>query len=330
MQNTVDAKVLVIRFSSIGDIVLCTPVIRALKTQLKAEVHWLTKRSMAQVLEHNPHVDKIYTIDSKVDEVIEQLKGETYDYIIDLHKNLRSRKTIAALKKPHVSFNKLSWQRSLYVYTKIDLLPEKSIVDRMYEGVSTLGIENDGQGMEYHYGPIREEQFDFLEKNAYSVIALGATHATKRMTPAVIRRFIKNIDLPIVLIGGNDTSDLVEQVIDRPDKNIYNLVGKTTLHESAYLTNHCAYIITGDSAMMHIAAAFKKPIIAVWGSTSPRFGFYPYYGDAKNQAIYLEQKISCRPCTKQGRSSCPKGHYNCMNHSEDDIIDALRRIQFHI
>lgn len=318
-------KILIIRFSSIGDIVMCTPVIRALYEQLNAEVHLLTKSSFKGILKDNPYLTKIHGIDNKVEEAMKSLKDEHFDLVVDLHHNLRSTKVKKYLGVKDITFNKLSFKRSLYAMTKIDLLPHNKVVDRHFEALSSLGIVNDGKGMDYSYS-MNTELLEKYKSEPYVVLALGATHETKRMTPGVLHTFIKEIPYRILLLGGDDTKDLADSIESSDNPNVINLVGKTSISDSAMLIDHALYTITGDSAMMHIGAALQAKMIVVWGSTSQRFGFSPYYGNQADRYVSLDKDIWCRPCTKQGRSSCPLGHYNCMAYSENEIKNVLESI----
>ncbi|MEQ9415680.1 MAG: glycosyl transferase, partial [Cyclobacteriaceae bacterium] len=124
-------KILIIRFSSIGDIVLTTPVIRVLKTQVdNAEIHYATKARFAGLLKENPYVDKLHLLDDKLGLLITDLKREKFDHIIDLHNNLRTRIIKFSLGVKSSSFNKLNWEKWLMVNLKINKLPSLHIVDR--------------------------------------------------------------------------------------------------------------------------------------------------------------------------------------------------------
>jgi len=143
-------KILVIRFSSIGDIVLTTPVLRCLKQFLPGvEVHFLTKTQYLPLLKENPYIDKIYCINDKVTEKLSDLKAEKYDFIIDLHKNIRSFQVKFALRTASGTFNKLNIQKWLYTNFKINKLPAVHIVDRYFEAAKKLQIKNDGKGLDY-------------------------------------------------------------------------------------------------------------------------------------------------------------------------------------
>ncbi|MCK4639093.1 MAG: glycosyltransferase family 9 protein, partial [Bacteroidales bacterium] len=143
-------KILIIRFSSIGDIVLTTPVIRCLKQQLKdSEIHFLTKEQFVPIVKANPYIDKVHFIKNDLKQILSQLKSENLDFIVDLHKNFRSVFVKLKLRKPSKTFNKLNIKKWLLVNFKINLLPEIHIVDRYFKAVKILGVKNDGKGLDY-------------------------------------------------------------------------------------------------------------------------------------------------------------------------------------
>lgn len=304
-------KVLIIRFSSIGDIVLTTPVVRCLKKQLDAEVHYLTKQTYLPLLETNPYLDKIFTIENKVTEVLPVLKQERYDCVLDLHKNFRSLHVRIALGVKTFSFQKLNFEKWLLVNFKVNRLPDIHIVDRYLAAAAPLGIENDGRGLDYF---LPEPGKFELPPSPYVAFAIGAAHQTKRLPPGKMIEICRGIRLPVVLLGGKNEAAEGAQVAREAGTHVTNLCGKLSLHESAALIRLAEKIITHDTGMMHIAAAFQKEILSVWGNTVPAFGMYPYFGEAGGKnTIFEVKKLPCRPCSKIGFEKCPKGHFRCMN-----------------
>ncbi|NTW26555.1 MAG: glycosyltransferase family 9 protein, partial [Lentimicrobium sp.] len=149
-QATMPRKILIIRFSSIGDIVLTTPVVRGLSCQYKdAEIHFLTKRRFSAIVESNPYINKVYTIDTNVSEVMSQLRRESYHHIIDLHNNLRSYQVIIGLLRPFHRFRKLNFRKWLLVRFRLRVMPPVHIVDRYMKTVKKLGVVNDEQGLNF-------------------------------------------------------------------------------------------------------------------------------------------------------------------------------------
>ena len=321
------SKYLIIRFSSIGDLVLTTPVIRCLKKQTGSEVHFLTKRSFKSILEHNPYIDKLYTIDEKVGEVMKDLKQEKYDGIIDLHKNIRSLQVKFRLSAKSFSFDKINWQKWQMVNLKKNVLPNLHIVDRYMKTVEPLGVKNDGEGLDY-FLPADEaytqkmitfkiRELDF--QKPYMVFAIGAAHKTKVPPQKMIEQIATQTDDLVVFVGGPGEKALGDYVAVN-QTNIINTAGTTTLHESAFLIKNAKKVITPDTGMMHIAAAFQKEIVSLWGNTIPEFGMTPYLTDNQQSKIFEVKNLPCRPCSKIGHEKCPKGHFKCMN---DQNVEAI-------
>lgn len=319
-------KVLVVRISSIGDIVLTSPIVRALKLQLDAEVHFITKQKFQSVVAHNERIDKIYTIDKEITEVIAALKSERYDYIIDLHKNLRSKRLIYSLGVKSISFDKINIKKWLRVHTRVNLLPKTHLVDRYYQGLKKIGIKDDGEGLEYFHGLTERELVELLPRENYISIVLGATYLTKRIPKEKISMLIEESKLPCILLGGKDVEQLGKELENEYPKAI-NLVGKVSLNESAAVVSQSKFTVTGDTGLMHIAAAYKVPTMVFWGSTAYELGMYPYYGSKHEipTVDIVNKTISCSPCSKIGKEKCPKGHFKCMLELDDEqVIRALK------
>ncbi|WP_018341385.1 glycosyltransferase family 9 protein [Cytophaga aurantiaca] len=322
-------KILILRFSSIGDIVLTTPVIRCLKKQLpNAEIHYATKNTFKSILENNPYVDKVHVLSTSTTELINELKLEKFDVVIDLHKNIRTLKIKWALKAKSYSFDKLNIQKWLFVNWKFKTMPDKHIVDRYLETMHTLGIKNDGGGLDY-FIPKKDiidlaSLPDVYRSKGYVAIAIGAQHATKRLPETKLKELIKKISLPILLLGGKEDTPMGDILVSHfsASKNILNTCGTYNLNQSASLVEQSNYLYTHDTGLMHIAAALKKRIISIWGNTVPEFGMYPYKTE---YVLWQVQDLSCRPCSKIGFNTCPKKHFKCMNeqilpvHEIEDI-----------
>lgn len=310
-------KYLIIRFSSIGDIVLTTPVIRCLKEQTDAEIHYITKSVFKKILSENPYIDKLITIDDEITEVLEDLKTENYDHVIDLHHNLRSLRLKKALKRPATSFPKLNVQKFLLTNFKIDRMPEVHIVDRYFEAVKAIGVVNDGKGLDYfipEHDQVVLSDFNIPEK--FVVFAIGAQYATKRLPANKIIEIIDSTELPVVLLGG--PTDYDNAVIIKSHCTVIDLVGQININQSASIVQQATKVITHDTGIMHIAVAFKKPVISIWGNTVPALGMYPYYPEQKELYSIHEVDIKCRPCSKIGYQKCPKKHFKCMN--DQDVL----------
>ncbi len=310
-------KVLIVRFSSIGDIVLTTPVLRCVKQQLSGvEVHFLTKAKFASVIRHNPYVDKLYAMDEDLGAVIPQLKAENYDYVIDLHHNARTLRLKRALGKTSYSFNKLNWEKFLIVYFKINRLPAKHIVDRYMETVLPLGVRNDGKGLDYFIEAKDEvvisQTLPAGFQQGYDALVVGGSYFTKRIPLHQLLEICKHNVRPLVLLGGKEDTEVANQVALAHEEKVISLCGSLNLNQSASVIRQAQKVISSDTGLMHIAAAYKKEIVSVWGNTIPEFGMGPYL-PGEGSKILEVKGLSCRPCSKLGYRKCPKGHFNCMN-----------------
>ncbi len=310
-------KILVVRFSSIGDIVLTTPILRCIKQQLKdVELHFITKHNFLSVIEDNKYVDKIYSIKSSLSEVVPQLKKEKYDYVIDLHHNVRTLKLKLALGKKSFSFNKLNWQKFLIVNLKANKLPNIHIVDRYFETVKSIGVQNDNKGLDYFINEKDEvdipSSLPTLFHEQYNVLVVGGSYFTKQIPINQLKEICSKSSLPLILLGGKEDSNVAEQVYQLYKNKTINLCGKLNLNQSASIIQQSHKVITSDTGLMHIAAAYKKDIISLWGNTIPEFGMGPYFAGKDSQILEVKG-LSCRPCSKLGYKKCPKGHFKCMN-----------------
>ena len=333
-------KFLIIRFSSIGDIVLTSPVIRCLKKQVvTAEVHYLTKASFKPIIESNPFIDKTHYLEQDLDTIVRELQQEDFDYVIDLHHNVRTLKVKQALGKKAFSFKKLNIEKWLLTNFKWDRMPDVHIVDRYLETVSQFGVRNDGGGLDYFIpekDKVKESDIPTAHQAGYIGIVIGAAHNTKMLPLHKSIELCSAISHPIILLGGKDDSERAERIAATDPHKIYNACGKFNINESADLVRRAKLIISNDTGLMHIAAAFSKPLISIWGNTVPAFGMYPYYGgnNAKTKttenvpspfSMMEVHGLSCRPCSKIGYDKCPKKHFKCME--EQDIESIVEQVE---
>ena len=310
-------KVLLIRFSSIGDIVLTTPVVRCIKQQLPdVELHVLTKASYRPIYAANPYINKVYELRGNMKELIAALRKEHYDFVVDLHKNWRSLRIKIALHRPSGSFPKLDFQKFLYTKLKLGSLPNVHIVDRYFKAVEKLGVHNDGQGLDFFFNEGDEMHYEDLPetfREGFVAIVIGGQHATKILPEEKVVEVCNELDAPVILVGGPEDAARGERIKEKVGSYVGNSCGSLTVGQSASLLQLADAVITNDTGMMHIAAALRKPIVSVWGNTVPEFGMYPYLPQDMKPAAIVENKIlKCRPCDKLGYAKCPKGHFKCM------------------
>lgn len=318
-------KFLIIRFSSIGDIVLTTPVVRCLKKQLAgSEIHFLVKDNFLPVVQHNPYIDKVHVLAHSWELMVEELKAEQYDYIIDLHHNARTLRLKRALRRSNDghrvkevhSFYKLNIQKYFYTAFKINMLPRIHIVDRYMQTVASYGVKNDGAGLDYFISKEEETTLKDIPAShhaGYIACVIGAALGTKRWPVHKWKEFCKQMNHPIILLGGPEDRVAGDEIAATDDVKVYNACGKFKLNESADLIRKSKLVITNDTGLMHIAAAYKKQVISLWGNTVPSFGMTPYYGYTPVSDVIMQvNKLWCRPCSKIGYKKCPLGHFKCM------------------
>lgn len=328
------AKILVIRFSSIGDIVLTSPVYRILQEQLPhgADVHLLTQKRFSFVQEANPFVNKIWAVEKSGMEVFKDLKEEQFDYILDLQNSLRSRSIRKKLGVLSFNVNKQNLRKWIQVNLNIWKGPIGHIVDRYLDTLRFFKVENDGRGLSYFIPSTTKYIGDLLPKefveNQYTVIAVGGAHEGKRWSEENWVELSEKLhDERIVWVGGSEDSiDL------KYSPNHLNVIGKCSVHESARIVDHAKAVICGDTGMMHIASAFKKDIIVLWGCTTPELGMgvyrpKPAVGEHMH-SVYLQAKRKGRPCSKLG-NHCKYGMHNkCIDVIQtNQLVDSYFKLK---
>ncbi|REA60709.1 glycosyl transferase [Dyadobacter luteus] len=308
-------KFLILRFSSIGDIVLTTPVLRCLKEQYPhAEVHYFTKSKFGFILKDNPFVDKLWLLDKSESDVLKLLKKENFDFIIDLHNNLRTAKIKFSLGKPSFSFDKLNVQKFLLTNFKINRLPDVHIVDRYLDTLKTFDIKNDLKGLDY-FVPEKDQieigKLPVSHQTGFIAYAIGGQHFTKKLPVTRMIELCTKINQPLVLLGGKEDFNNGEEVKNAlPEIAIYNACGAYNFNQSASVIEKAKVVFSHDTGLMHVASAFHKKVYSIWGNTVPEFGMYPYQTSFE---ILENKELNCRPCSKIGHKQCPKKHFKCMN-----------------
>lgn len=331
-------KILVIRFSSIGDIVLTTPILRCIKQQIPGvELHYLTKSAYKSVVEANPYIDKLHFLKDDLNNVIEELQDTRFDYVIDLHRNLRTQRVKRALNTRNLTFSKLNFRKWLLVNFKLNLMPDKSIVERYFEAIKRLDVKNDGQGLDYFIPEttvVGNKDIPMSHWGGYAGCVIGGSYYTKKLPVGQWRKFCQESPYPVILLGGPEDRAEGDKIAELDPIKIYNACGKFDLNESAWLVKHARIVVSNDTGLMHIAAAFKKPIISLWGNTSPDMGMFPYFGYnnvnkiISKDSIILEKKdLYCHPCSKLGYNRCPEGHFKCMNDlNMQNLSDFVKKM----
>ncbi len=327
-------KVLIIRFSSIGDIVLCSPVIRCVKQQIPGvEVHFLTRLSFKAITEANPYIDKFFYFEHHLDKLISQLEEEKYDYIIDLHKNFRTNKIKLALQCVALTYKKESVAKFFLTKFHINFMSGRHITDRSLDTVAPLGIKNDGKGLDYFLPSNINVSLDDLpaqHRFGYIAIVIGASYNTKKLPVVRLQKLCELIEFPIVLIGGREDTKEATAIVKTDPYKIYDACGKFSLHESAWLVKQSKLVISHDTGLQYVASAFNKKILSIWGGTSPKLDVEPYFPSNNPTPFhqnFVVPGLNCQPCSNYGSNRCPKGHFKCMKKQDlKEIAETAMRI----
>lgn len=311
-------KILIIRFSSIGDIVLTSPVIRSLRTQFPdAAIHYVTKAAYQPLLHANPHIDRIHTLSTTLFDLIRELRKEHFSAVIDLHNNLRSHIITTALGRPYCRFSKRNREKYRLVRTHRSTPTIPHVVDRYFEAGQKWGLQPDGQGLE-HFIPAHEQVNREVLPKKYIAAGIGGTYPTKVLPTERWLALIPQLSAPVVLLGGPQDLDMA-RVLHKafPDQVIHN-IGEWSVNQSASVVEQAAAVISNDTGMMHLAAAYRKPLAVTWGNTVPAFGMSPYYGQEAPPAVqhFQVEGLNCRPCSKLGHAACPAQHFKCMRNQD--------------
>ncbi len=326
-------KALVIRFSSIGDIILTTPAIRALKRiNPDKKVDFLTKEEYSTLLEGHPDISNVISFNKMLSLFVlrRKIKRE-YDLVLDLHSNNRSLFLTSFLKNVKVFRTKrydILRHVSAFVKTRFLLKNLPSVPDRHLFALKSIGAVDDGKGLDY---PLREGDIKTAERvlaekqfkdNDFIVLAPGAKWNTKRWRVENFREIVESLpNKRFVIIGGSEDIDRGKLISSRIEERVLDLCGKVSIDVSAAIVSKASLVVSNDSSAVHIASAFKKAVIVIYASTVPEFGFTPY----KTKNRILKATIGCSPCTTTGREKCPRfNRPECLE--EISVGEVLRNI----
>ncbi len=320
-------KVLFIRLSSIGDIVLTTPLIRCVYNQLKdVEIHYVSKTSFVDILLPNVYVHRVHGFDKNDKSLFERLKNEQFDFVVDLQNNRHSRKICRYLNCKQHTFPKVNVKKWLLVNFKINIMPDIHVVDRYFEALKDLHIVNDNKCLDFFLAKNDYAAYESLGlPPVYIAIAVGSKHYTKQIPRDTLLEICQKCTLPIVLLGDSNDVETAHFLESQLKEKPYNLCGKLSIRMSAVCIEKCTCLLTGDTGLMHVAAALGQRIVSVWGNTVPAFGMYPYMPNQKEKYVIIENThLKCRPCSKLGYKHCPHFHFKCMKSlSADEIVSYL-------
>ncbi len=317
-------KFLVIRFSSLGDIIMTTAFLKALKDKYKnAQIYYATKSEFAEILEHQPFIDGLFALkkNMSITSFAKEFANDRFDCVFDLHKNPRSialsylvkTKEIKRVNK-HILYRQKLIHERLFWFIK-DRTTNYNIDDQL------ALITND---FKYKKPVLYVKKADITLKNSAVGIAPGAKWKTKIWPKEYFRYLIdmvvNNLGYDVFIFGSKDELDIANY-IKKGYKNVMNFAGELSIKETAEHMAHCSLVISNDSALMHLAVALDIPVVALFGPTVKEFGFYP-----KGKSVVLEKKdLSCRPCSLHGSDNCPIGTHQCMEDiTPDEVFESIK------
>lgn len=313
-------KILVVRLSSLGDILLTTPLLRALKNcNPNLQIDFLLRQEYKDLLKLNSNLHELFLFtrnDFENLNLINKLKEKRYDLVIDLQNNLRSRSIISKLKGEKVKFDKKSFQKILLVKTKINLLKDAPPIPVRYASVIE-GLQLDSSGLDLFTDKVPSAAIK--SKQHLVGICPGARHFTKRWPVEYyiqLGRFLIQNNFNVVLFGGKIDSEICKKIsIEIPEA--LNLQNNDDILQTAADMKFCSVVVCNDSGLMHTASAVGVKVLTIFGSSVKEFGFVPY----NCKSLLLENNsLSCRPCSHIGRESCPEKHFSCMKELKPDFV----------
>jgi lipopolysaccharide heptosyltransferase II len=329
-------KILVVRLSSLGDILLTTPAVRVLAKRFpSAKIDFLVKEQYAPLLDRNPYLRNVIKLDQGDLPELLALRNrirKEYDLVVDLHANLRSRVMTPFFGGPRVvRFRKHSLSRLLLVKFKFNLLKNNpSVAERYIRALEKFGVKDDGLGLDFFSGEsavIRAKDLlhtlRFQEKEAV-VLAPGAKWPTKQWP---LRKFVELCNLlpgqRFIVMGEEREKGLGEEIERALPGRVASLAGQTDFQVAGEILRRCKALVTNDSGLMHLGCAVKIPVVAMFGSTCREFGFFPF----RARSIVKEKELPCRPCTAIGKRACKLGTLECLEGiSAEEVAAAVRTL----
>lgn len=328
------SKILVVRLSSIGDIILTTPLLRTLKSSYpEAKITFLIKKQYSELLNNSPYIDELVQFDSTqglagLKRIRERFRQEKFDLYLDIHKNWRSHYLRMGLRVPVTSYRKWIFRRSMLIWFKINLYKTiKPVYERYFDSVSHLRIGYDGKGTEISYPEASVQKArKLLAEAGYNfdkplvVVCPSATYFNKKWKPEgfieTSRYLVKEKSCFIIIHGGKDDVMLCNSIATSVGEGSASLAGMLSLSESAALLKLATLVIANDSGLLHLAQSQKTPVVAIYGPTTRELGYFPL---AENSTV-IETDLPCRPCTHKGLNYCPRKHFKCMNDIKPEAV----------
>jgi heptosyltransferase-2 len=311
-------NILIIRFSSLGDVLLTTPVVRSLKLKyLDSKISFLVKKEFSDVYRFNPRLSNLYIFDKQAQDLpalIKELKKQNFDLVIDLQNNFRSRKIARKLKTNVITYHKNSLEKLLLVNFKINLLKNAPPIPYRYAGAIEQELLDD-KGLEI----FTEQEEGEYSQEVLIGLAPGSKHFTKRWPKEYfleLGKMIEDAGFATALLGGASERELCKEICSGL-RHAVDFSNNNDLFATINNLNKLKLLICNDSGLMHAACAVNVPVFTIFGSSVKEFGFTPF----RNKGIIFENSsLQCRPCSHIGRESCPKKHFKCMMDIKPETV----------
>ena len=324
-------RILCVRFSSIGDVLLTTPLVRALhRRHPEAELYFVTKRAMTPLVVENPHLTRVIELapNERIIDLARRLRPLGATHGLDLHGSLRSAALRWLVPCQWSGYSKRKFARTTLISTKINIYGRPvPVAERYFEAARELDVAPDGGPPEFFLAPAAITHMKYwlaevgLNQKRFAVIAPGAAHGTKRWPIAhwqALTARLQQLGYGVVAVGGPGDRELANAL----GAGVVNVAGEFTLQETGACLARAAVVVSGDTGVMHMATGVGTPVVALFGPTVEPFGFFPY----TKRAEVLELDLDCRPCSAMGTARCPLGHHHCLEEiSPDQVAAAVQR-----
>jgi heptosyltransferase-2 len=329
----VSSNALAVRFGSLGDVLLTTPLLRAIRQQRpEMRVTVLTRRRYTPLLSDNPRIDEVIGLgpEDSLLAIGARLRAAQFNHLLDLENSPRSCLLRLLVPGWWRAAPQYRLARELLIRTKQSLYPgDSNVADRYFDAVRYLGVVPDGGPAEFFLNPEAEERADAWlakvnlgDRRPFVAFAPSAGQATKRWPRDYWVRLVRRIigtGAGAVFLGGPEDATLTGSVAARCGAEAVNGAGVLSLQGTGAVLKRAAALVTGHTGTMYMAAALGTPLVALFGPTVRAFGYYPYNAA---HTVLLERNLPCRPCSFSGGEECPLKHHLCLQEIQPDAVYA--------
>jgi heptosyltransferase-2 len=327
-------RILLVRFGSLGDVLLTTPLVRVLRARHPAAtITAVTKQAWAPLLSANPHLDEVVAVapGQSLVPLARALRSARYTHLLDLHGSVRTRVLRLLVPGPWSGYDARRRARLTLIRSHRDIYPDQvPVAERYFEAAGDLDVSPDGRPAELFISPAAEARAEaWLARSGLEgdrplvVLAPGAAHATKRWPVRHWRRLAADLNqraCRVAVIGGPADRVIAAEIAGSAGGMAASAAGELDLQASGALLRRARVAVTGDTGPMHLASGVGTPLVALFGPTVRQFGFFPY----RARSVVLERDLPCRPCSSKGSPRCPLGHHRCLEDiAPEDVLKTM-------